>query len=108
MLFVGALHPVSEVKLQARVALTAVIDVADDRQESWLIGARVEDGMKLPVQPSPSRNMFLATKFADVLLEHLLRLRKILFRQMGNGELQHLGLEQGTNREELFDVLRRQ
>ena len=48
MLFVGALHPVSEVKLQAGVALTAVIDVADDRHESWLIAARVEDGMKLP------------------------------------------------------------
>ena len=108
MLFIGALHAVSQVELQARVSFAVVVDVADDGHEPRLIGARVEDRMKLPVQAPPRRDVVVPPKFIHVLAQHGVGFRKIFFRQVRNRKFQNLGLEQGANRKQLFDIVGRQ
>ena len=87
MLFIGTLHTVRQEQLQASVTLAAVVNVANDSPEPRLIGARVKDGMKLPVQPSPTGDMVVSPKFADILTQHCCDLGEIIFGKARNGEL---------------------
>src|SRR5579863_6845432 len=61
--------------------------------------------MKLPIQSPPRGDVIVAPKFANVLAQHGIGFRKIIFRQVWNRELQDLGFEQGANRKELFDII---
>src|SRR5580658_7980855 len=53
MFLIGAFHAVSQVQLEARISFTTVVDVADNSHETRLIGARIEDRVKLPVKAPP-------------------------------------------------------
>ena len=64
--FVGALDAVGEIQLQPRVALTTVIDVADDGHEMGPLGARIQKRMKLPVEAPPGEKMVFVLEFAFV------------------------------------------
>src|ERR1700757_4010756 len=70
MFFVGALHTARQVQLEASVTLAAVVDIANDSREPRLIGAGVEDRMKMPIQPSPSGDVVVSPKFTDILAQH--------------------------------------
>ena len=82
MLFVRPFHAMSQIQLQPGIAFAVVVDVADDGHETRLFGARVEDGVKLPVQAAPSRNVFLLAQFAHVFFQHSVGFREVLFRKM--------------------------
>jgi len=108
MLFIRALHAMCQIQLQAGIALSAVVDVSDDGHESRLVCPRVEDGMKLPVQAAPSRDVFLATEFANVLTQHGIRLGEIFLSEMRYRQLQDFRLEQRADRKQFSNVTGRE
>ena len=81
VLFICSFHAVSQIQLQAGIAFSAVVDVADDGHETWLVGARVEDRVKLPVEAAPGGNMFLLPQFTDVPLQNRVSFREVLLRK---------------------------
>src|SRR5438552_19212152 len=66
VLVVGSLHAVRQIELQTGIAFSVVIDVANDRHEVRTICARIQEGMKLPVQTSPVADVLF---FAQVIFE---------------------------------------
>ncbi len=62
--------------------------------------------MKSPIQMAPSGNMIVKSQFVHVLFQNRLRFRKILLCEKRNRELEDLGFEQGSNRKQLFDVIK--
>src|SRR5215831_16336791 len=73
VLVIRSFHTVRQVQLEPGVSFSAVVDVADDGHEARLVGAGIEDGMKLPIQASPCGKMFRPAKFTDVCAEHSVR-----------------------------------
>ena len=108
MLFIRALHAVCQIQLQAGIALSAVVNVSDDGREARLVGSRVEDGMKLPVQAAPSGDVFLAAEFANVLTQHRVCLREVFFGEMRYRQLQDFWLEQRADRKQFSNVTGRE
>src|ERR1700719_1077464 len=94
MLFVRPFDAVRQVQLKARIAFSAVIDVADDGHKTGLVRPGVEDGMKLPIQSAPSGNVFLLAQFADILTQHVVGFLEVLFGKMRYRQLQDFWLEQ--------------
>src|ERR1017187_1768594 len=102
MLLIGALHAVGEVELQAGVPFPVFFEIADNPLEPRLVGAGVKDGMKLPVQSPPRRNVVVPPQFTYIFAQHSCGFRKVVFCKAWNRKFQNLGLEQGANRKELF------
>src|ERR1017187_864721 len=105
MLLIGALHAVGEVELQAGVPFPVFFEIADNPLEPRLVGAGVKDGMKLPVQSPPRRNVVVPPQFTYIFAQHSCGFRKVVFCKAWNRKFQNLGLEQGANRKELFDII---
>lgn len=70
MFLIGAFHAVSQVQLKARISFTTVVDVADNSHETRLIGARIEDRVKLPVKAPPRGEVILPLKFTYILEQY--------------------------------------
>lgn len=70
VLLVRALDSMREIQLQSGIAFAAVVHIANDSHRPRLIGSRIEDGMELPVQSSPRRDVVVAPKLADKSAQH--------------------------------------
>ena len=108
MLFIRSLYAVCQIQLQAGVALSAVVDVSNDGHEARLVCARVENGMKLLVEAAPSRDVFLATEFANILTQNGIGLGKIFLGEMRYRQFQDFRLEQCADGKQLANVIRRE
>ncbi len=108
MLFIRALDAVCQIQLQAGIALAAIVNISDDGREARLVCSRVEDGMKLPVQASPSRDVFLATEFANVLAQHGVRLGEVFLSEMRYRQLQDFRLKKSADRKQFSNVTGRE
>lgn len=104
MFFIGPCDSVSQVQLQAGVSFSAVVDVANDGHEARLIGSRVKNGMELPIQASPGGDVIFAIEFADVLTQDGVSFGDVIACKVWDREFQDLGLKQGANSEQLFDI----
>ena len=107
MFLVGAFHSVGQIQLQARIALASVVHITDDGHKARLIAAGIEGGVKLPVQPAPARDVILPIQVTHVAAQNCFCLRQVFFGEMRNRLLEHLGFEQGANREEFLNVFGR-
>ncbi len=69
----------SQIKMQTRVAVAVVVEPLNDGHEARAIGARVERGMKLVVQPAPRADFAFRPERFVKDFENLFGFLEILF-----------------------------